>query len=298
MNSPFPGMDPYLEAPDIWPDFHDRLATEISTELNLGLPAPYYARLEMRPEVGIVDEGRSRRRIVPDVAVIRPIRRQAGPGAGGVALLDRPRRDVSSWLEITLAGEPVRHHFVEIRDSSRGHKLVTLIEILSPSNKRPGPDRDAYRAKQAEVLGSDASLIEIDLLRAGEHVLPDLNLAAFVAQIEPPPDYLVLISRAWKRGAGGVGYEVFPCGLREWLPCLPVPLRQDEATVPLDTQFVANRAYAGGPYLKGAVDYTQPPDPPLPPGDAEWAGELLRAGGLSGNPDAVRPPEEDAAPNS
>ena len=117
-------------------------------------------------------------------------------------MLDRPRRDVSDWLEITLAGEPVQHYFVEVRDSSRGHKLVTLIEILSPSNKRPGPDRDSYRAKQGEVLASDASLIEIDLLRAGEHVLPDVNLSAFVSQIEPAPDYLVLVSRAWKRGRG------------------------------------------------------------------------------------------------
>jgi hypothetical protein len=53
MPSPFPGMDPYLEAPDIWPDFHDALAGEISSELNRTLPRPYYARLEMRPEVGI-----------------------------------------------------------------------------------------------------------------------------------------------------------------------------------------------------------------------------------------------------
>ena len=291
MLSPFPGMDPYLEAPDIWPDFHDRLATEISTEMNRGLPAPYYARLEMRPEVGIVDEGKARRRIVPDIAVVRP---RGVPAGQGVAVLDRPRRDVSNSLEITLAGEPIRHHFVEIRDSSRGHKLVTLIEILSPSNKRPGPDRDAYRAKQVEVLASDASLIEIDLLRGGEHILPDVNLSAFVSQIEPPPDYLVLISRAWKRGAGGVGYEVFPCGLREWLPCLPVPLKEGEATIPLDLQFVANRAYAGGPYLKGAVDYSQPPDPPIVPGDAAWAHDLLRARGLTGEPDRAGPPVDEA----
>jgi hypothetical protein len=283
MPSPFPGMDPYLEAPDIWPDFHDALATEIRAELNQALPAPYYARLEMRPEVGIVDEGKSRRRIIPDIAVVRPIR-PAKPGGAGVAVLDRPRRDVSNSLEITLEGEPIRHHFVEVRDSSRGHKLVTLIEILSPSNKRPGPDRDAYRAKQGEVLGSDASLIEIDLLRGGEHVMPNLNLSAFVAQIEPPPDYLVLISRAWKRGAGGGGYVVFPCGLREWLPCVSVPLKEDEDEVLLDLQFVANRAYAGGPYLKGAVDYAKPPDPPLPPQDAAWAEELLRARGLGARP--------------
>ena len=137
-----------------------------------------------------------------------------------------------------------------------------MIEILSPSNKRPGPDRDAYRAKQDEVLASDASLIEIDLLRGGDHVLPDVNLSAFVSQIDPPPDYLVLVSRAWKRAAGGVGYEVFPCGLREWLPCVPVPLKEGEAAVPLDLQFVANRAYAGRPLPPRRGRLREAPRPP------------------------------------
>ncbi|MBI4531245.1 MAG: DUF4058 family protein [Candidatus Latescibacteria bacterium] len=48
---PFPGMDPYLEAPDIWPDFHDRLATVLSAMLNAELPGHYYARLQKRPEL-------------------------------------------------------------------------------------------------------------------------------------------------------------------------------------------------------------------------------------------------------
>ena len=56
MPSPFPGMDPYIEAPDIWPDFHHAFATEIRNALNRTMPKPYYARLEMRPEIGIVDE--------------------------------------------------------------------------------------------------------------------------------------------------------------------------------------------------------------------------------------------------
>ena len=44
MPSPFPGMDPYLEASDIWPDFQHALAADIRGELNRVLPLPYYAR--------------------------------------------------------------------------------------------------------------------------------------------------------------------------------------------------------------------------------------------------------------
>ena len=165
MPSPFPGMDPFLEVPDIWPDFHDRLAGEISPLLNQTLPAPYYARLEMRPEVGIVEEESQPRRIIPNVAVVRHPR--ALPGSSQTAVLDGPRTALSPFFEMTVSDEPIRHHFVEILDPSRGHRLVTLLEIASPSNKRPGPDRESYLRKRREVMGSDVNLIELDLLRSG-----------------------------------------------------------------------------------------------------------------------------------
>ena len=277
MPSPFPGMDPYLEAPDIWPDFHDRLATWVSEALNGTLPAPYYARLVMRPEVGIVDdEEAERRRLVPDVAVIR----RPGPQQveGGVALLEAPRKTISPSLECTLANAPIRHHFVEIRDPSRGHHLVTLIEIVSPSNKRPGPDRNAYLNQQREVLESDASLVEIDLLRAGRRLLPFQELEQSIALLIPPPDYVVLVNRAWRREGMGTNYQVFRARLAEPLPVVAVPLRQGQDDVPLDLQFVANRAYDGGPYRRGAVDYAAPP--PVPEVLVPWAEECLRAAGL------------------
>ncbi len=228
MPSPFPGMDPYLEAPHIWPDLHHALAAEIRSELNQTLPSPYYARLEMRPELG-------------------------------------------------LLADPIRHHFVEIRDSSQGHKLITLIEIVSPSNKRPGPDRQAYERKQRELLESDASLVELDLLRDGRRVLPDLNLEAMIRDLPEPTAYVVLVNRAWRRSPGSSAYQVFPIGLREWLPCISVPLKEGEDEVTLDLQLAFNRAYDSGPYRRGAVDYAgTPAEPPLSKEDAAWAAELTR----------------------
>ncbi len=273
MPSHFPGMDPYLEAPAVWPDFHERLASEMSVELNRILPGPYYALLQMRPELGVVEERKARQRIVPDVAVVRHPRSQPVPS--GITTLERPRREVSQSVEMTVHIEAIRHQFVEIRDSMNGHKLITLIEILSPSNKRPGPDRDAYQRKQREVLESDASLIELDLLRSGERVLPDLNLQALLSQFEPPADYVVFVNRSWQRSEG-VGYQVFPFGLREWLPCIPIPLQQGEPEIPFDLQYVFNRVYDGGPYRRGAVDYSSPPIPPLSEADKAWAEQLLR----------------------
>ena len=188
-------MDPYLEAPDIWPDFHDRLAENVSSDLNHTLPRPYYARLVMRPEVGIVG-GEEPRRIVPDVAVVKPRGPARAAADAGLAVLDRPRTDLSPSVRMRVPNEPLRHHFVEIRDASRGHALVTLIEIVSPSNKRPGPDRRAYEAKQQEILESDTSLIELDLLRSGLPLVGGPTIVELASRLDPLPDYLVGVNRA------------------------------------------------------------------------------------------------------
>lgn len=277
MPSPFPGMDPYLEDPGVWPGFHNALAVEIRGELNRALPAPYYAEVEERAELGIIEGPDERRRIIPDSVVVRhphPFPRDEG---GGVAVATRARREVSPSVELEVRNEPIRHLFVEIRDPTRGHKLVTLIEVVSPSNKRPGPDREAYERKQREVLGSDASLIELDLLRGGRRILADLDLARMIENLEPRPTYAVLVSRAWRRGAGLITCQVFPSLLREPLPCIAVPLKEGEPEVLLDLQDIFDRAYDTGPYRRGAVDYAGPvPGPALGDEDAAWAAELTR----------------------
>jgi hypothetical protein len=281
MPSPFPGMDPYLEAPDIWPDLHDALAGEMRALLNSTLPAPYYARLEMRPEVGIVEEEGPIRRIVPDVAVAR----RPGPSAGGGAVvLEAPRSVRSKSITVTVPTEPIRHPFVEIRDPSRGHQLITLIEIVSPSNKRPGADRKVYLQKQREILDSSANLIELDLLRHGQRLLPNIFLEDQIDRLDPAPDYLVLVNRSWLRMGDGSDYEIFPVFLEEPLPCIGVPLRKEQDEVLLDLQFVFNRAYDTGPYRRGLVNYGQPLKPPLEGPLAAWLAERLRQAGSGPTP--------------
>lgn len=281
MPSPFPGMDPYLEAPENWPDVNLALTSQISFMLNQSLPEPYYAKLNARAELGMVEgeEGWE--------MIFRPRRSKALVDG---AVLDQPRRELSPGHVLEGTAEWAKHPFVEVRDAKDHHKLVTLIEILSPSNKRSGPDRDAYSAKQSEVLESDASLIEIDLLRSGRRVLPNSELALLVAGLKPPALYLVLVSRAWNRTATSLGYHAYPFGLREWMPCVPVPLKETEPEVPLDLQYAFNRMYDAGPYRR-STDYSRPPRPPLSRTDSAWAAEEL---GVSGASLAKRESEAEA----
>lgn len=277
---PFPGMDPYLEAPDIWPDFHDALASALRSILNIYLPAPYYARLQKRPELGVIMSGGVIHRIVPDVSVLRypqartpgSLLREAAP-----AVLDYPRPEATAGVEVRIHTDPLQHHFVEILDAAHGHRLVTLIEIVSPSNKHPGPDRRAYEANQHDILSSDANLIELDLLRSGQRLLPYPELAAALDSLAHA--YLVLLNRSRLRQDLWMDYTLYPVRLPEPLPCIPVPLAGGDPDVLLDLQLAFNRVYREGPYLR-AVDYTQPPEPPLNEADTAWAEERLRLSGL------------------
>jgi len=268
MRSPFPGMDPYLENPALWPEFHNRLAESISSTLNRVLPPPYYAQLGARQQVSRVGETVVRS-IVPHVSVHaeRPAgaRDFAPSPSAGVAAQNASK--LSPSIDLGPLDEPQELNFVEIRDPRLNHAVVTLIEILSPANKLPGPDREQYIAKRNEVLASKSSLIEIDLLRAGDRTVFGSALAFRIQQLQPPPEYLVLINRYWKRSA----YELFPIYLKGPLPTIVVPLQSGEQEVCLNLQQCFDETYERGPYRRGAVDYTKPPDPPLKGELAEWA---------------------------
>ncbi len=273
MPSPFPGMDPFLENPAHWPDLHDRLAAAISAHLNESLPGPYYAQLANREQVGVFTEDKVRR-IIPDVAIGR-FEQASGfqTAEASTAVLDRPRTDLSEFeiYEVIVDRETVS--FVEVRDARRGHEIVTVIEILSPSNKQPGRDLDDYLKKRNELLETSTSLIEIDLLRQGRRLWAGTSLEQNLARTMRPTDYVAVVNRGWDRPRD-ITYRIFRAPILSSLPVIPVPLRQGEAEVPLDLQFTFNRAYREGPYSR-SIDYSQLQDAALPEDLTDWAAALV-----------------------
>ncbi len=160
MPSPFPGMDPYVEHPEVWSDFHGGLAYEIRTELNRWIQPRYVARLTPRVtyEVVEIDETRSVR---PDVGVRQP-RPPVEQAGGVVAVISAAPVESLVVMEV-----PLRLLTVEVRETGT-LRLVTAIEILSPVNKQPGHEaHEEYLRKRRGLLRSEAHLIEIDLLRGG-----------------------------------------------------------------------------------------------------------------------------------
>ena len=271
MPSIFPGMDPYLEAPWIWPDFHNSFADEIRRILNEQLPKHYFAQLEARSELGI----RAAKRIIaPDVAVIQSVKKyQHQPEAkSGVAVALEEDVENPTGIRIEFIDEPVTITAVAIRSTQTTNEVITLIEILSPANKRPGADRDHYIQRMQAILAtSTTSLIEIDLLRTGQRTWERSDIIDdYLDDLGSPTEYLVMTSRSWSRS----GANMYPISIREPLPVIAVPLRQNEPDVRLNLQTAFNRTYDGGPYQRGAVDYSKPPTPPLAASLEQWRNSL------------------------
>jgi hypothetical protein len=231
-----------------------------------------------REEVGIIGEGPIRR-IVPDVVVastpdfVNPAQVDEGGGTA-VLIAAEPRTELDAAVEIEVATDPYEVPFVEIVDTRTGREVVTIIEIFSPSNKQPGDDRINYVRKRQEILQSKTSLIEIDLLRSGERSWDDTGVKIALAKLEPRPDYLMFVDRAWRRGPR-FRLQVFPAWLQRHLPVIAVPLRDGEPECTLDLQYAFQQTYDRGPYRRGAVDYGKPPAVPLPENLQGWAAEIL-----------------------
>lgn len=267
MPTPFPGMDPFLEHPLLWPDVHARLIPAIGNALGPRLSPRYVVSVEERMYIASAESqsllGRADvlvagQRIAesapawaPAPPVVTPL-----PIVGGVAA----REPVVVRLPMSDA---VTERYLEVRDAEFGY-VVTVLEILSPGNKRAGSQGYLeYQAKRDNLLASVTSLVEIDLLRAGER--PPL--------VGPAPDspYRILIRRGWQRGQG----HLYAFGVRDPIPPIPIPLRRDEEEPRLDLNTLLHTLYDQAVYNL-RIDYTRPPMPPLEEADAEWAAVLLQ----------------------
>lgn len=265
MPSPFPGMDPYLEDPGLWPDVHHEILSEARSFLTGLLRPKYLVRIEER--VYITNESDPGRVVlVPDIRIAarpgweaRPFDPREGEG-GGVDVAEPVVAD-------TMMEDEIHEARIEIMDRDQ-RRVVTVIELLSPTNKVPGSrGQTSFEQKRGEVLHSSSHWVEIDLLRAGAGIE--------VAKFSHPREYLVHVSRANKRPKG----TLWPIRLSQRLPVVPIPLRPEDPDAPLDLQAVLTTAYDRAGYDL-SVDYTRDPVPPLPEEWAVWSDRLLRSKGV------------------
>jgi uncharacterized protein DUF4058 len=264
--SPFPGLDPYLELR--WGDAHHSLIQYARDTIQGPLPDDLVARIEER--VYVERDDYRLRHIVPDVRLSE----RAPPSGSGGSIAIAPEVEVETLETETFAIDSleITEGFIEIREGDRG-RVVTIIELLSPANKLPGPGRTSYEQKQLEILQSQTNLVEIDFIRSGRRVL------ALPPSYIPDPwrsDCLICVRKSWCRDRA----YLTRLPLRKRLPIVPIPLRETDSPVMLDLQAIHDQCYLNGRY--DGTDYSIPPQPPLTDDDAKWADDLLHAAGRRG----------------
>ncbi len=257
-------MDPYLEG-EMWQEFHDRLANQISVQLMPRLAPKYVALLAKRYVLQGVDLGivglDSPRVIYPDVHVAETREPSALREGSTGMLVAEPAVELPSPMmeEMPLLS-------VEVRDAAQ-RRLVTLIEILSPVNKR-GEGAREYNQRRLDILRTPTHLLEIDLLRQGERLVLHGQL--------PPAAYYVFLSRTNRRPRT----QVWPIALPEALPSVPVPLLRPDPDVALELQAAVRSCFELVGYER-LLDYAQPPPPPaLNDLENAWLAGCLRRAGL------------------
>jgi hypothetical protein len=234
------------------------------------LPGDLRARVEER--VVIAPPGEAARAIVPDVRVVERPRRAIEGGGGAAVAVAEPEVEAEVGPEedeplVLILDDERTVGFIEVVEAGTRDRIVTVIEVLSPANKRPGRDQDKYLQKREELARGRINAVEIDLLRAGDRIL--------AAPRELLPDryrtpYQVCVQRA----ARPLAVEVYRAPLRRRLPRVRIPLRETDPDVRLDLQAIVDLTYKNGGY--DDIDYKVEPDPPLGPDDAKWADGLLR----------------------
>lgn len=261
MPTPFPGMDPFIESSRLWSQFHTALIVALQQYLTPKIRPKYRVEIEERTyqQLEFIGERADDRVGIPDVLIEQSKKLRETTVAysvGETAIITPFTAELPQYFEI-------KERYLEVRHLE-SQKIITSMELISPSNKIRGKGKDEYEEKRKKVLASYTHFIEIDLTRAGE-VLPMKLHNGSVG------DYRVIVSRAQRRPRA----DVYAFQLRQPIPSFPVPLLQEdpEPIVPLNQ--LVHELYDRAGYDM-AIDYSQPLDPPLAQEDQQWANALIK----------------------
>jgi len=254
MPSPFPGMNPYLENPELWSEVHSRLITALAIAIESGLSRKYRVAIEKRTYLSDGEE--SVLVGIPDVSIYP--QSTITKISSTTTLI---AQDESVMVTIPMP-EEVRESYLEIREVTT-KDVVTVIEVISPKNKSAGVGRKKYESKRSSVLSSSTNLIEIDLLRSGKPMQ--------ILSVIPQTDYRILIYRGNLRPQA----QLYAFNVQKRIPKFLLPLEMGDTEPLVDLQSLLAQIYDQARFDM-AIDYTQAPIPPLKKPDEIWADMMLR----------------------
>ena len=218
-DNPFPGMNPYLERPHLWRDFHNALIAALAADIGPRLPHKYRADLKQRTEVEYLcgqAESMTRKAPTPSLEETNAVR------------VLMPREVKVTWLQVEAAPD---------------REVVTVIEVLSPTNKAPGTGRYRYLRKREAITARYVNLVEIDLLRGGQPMPLETSL--------PDSDYRILVCRGLEHPSA----LLYPFTVQQAIPKFTLPLlSEDEEYAPeVDLGAIVDRLHHTARYNQGSA---------------------------------------------
>ena len=268
MPIPFPGMNPYLEHPDLWPTVHQRFMSALAETLKRDLPSLYQVRLRERYyQVSCEDSlvvgspglnwSRQSEQFEQPTSDAPPELRIAKPETSAKT------HNVRSPIPVLVpVPQKIYETYLEVIDTSG--EIITVVEALSPKKKRPGRGRALYERQRETIFGSRAHFVEIDLLRGWE--------PPSIYGPDESGDYRILISRSEQRPRA----QLYVWNVMEAIPTIALPLAgPGELIVPLKP--VVDKACDRTDLL---VNYQQQPLPPLRFEETLWLEDFLQKVGM------------------
>jgi hypothetical protein len=234
-------MDPYTETRHLWKGIHTQLLGELSVHQLPPLLAPAYY-VDAEPSLQI----RQERGVYPDVQIVAKRKLAEAPAAGVGLAVAEPTATITVLPEDE--GEDDEETAIFIREAG-SERLVTVIELLSYSNKTAGAEKRArYLLKRRQLLQQGIHLVEVDLLRWGQRVVATL----------PAQPYHILVSRADEQPQT----RVWSFGFDTPTPTTPLPLIGPEEHAPLPLQEAYTTVYRARNFHV-RLGYQVDPEPPL-----------------------------------
>lgn len=255
MPNPFPGMNPYLEHPEMWPGLHHWLIIEIARLLSPQLRPKYRVAVEVRMHETLGEE--SLLVGIPDL-IVQGSKATTQPEQNSIAVAQSTTQPQTVEVPVPMT---IKQGYLEVREVAT-REVVTAIEILSPVNKRSGKGREKYENKRNTILGSSTHLVEIDLLRKGQP-LP-------VYRNNRETHYRILVSRGNRRPTA----DLYSFNLPDAIPAFPLPLKPGDNEPLVDLQLLLNNIYDQASYDL-EIDYQQEPIPALAAEDTVWLNNWL-----------------------
>lgn len=250
----FPGMNPYLEHPDLWPEIHPQFVTALANLL----------QKEVSDRYNVIIRKRVYRVSGEDSLVVGQSSQDPGAGAKG----SDSQQPIPTYIAVP---QTIHEDYIEIVDHKIG-TTVTIVETLTPQKKRPGRGRENYEQRCEAIFGGDTHFVEIDLLRGWEPIS---------AYGPSDTDYQVLVSRSNQRPKA----EMYTWQVNAPIPPLTLPISRPQdgegaqASCTVDLKQALDDACAGSTY-DFSINYERDPIPPLHPEANQWLTTLLEQAGL------------------